>query len=226
MKRLMNFIEARVAAAYLKKTYPQVAAEIGRVVSATKMGYQNSKIPFWKNADLMRILEAYQPSRICEFGSGTTTASFNGWVKAKPDLRRGLTFESHPEWHRIVSEHIAFSENYTYVLSDVCAQGRAAEFREKPTSFDPDFVYIDAPPIVGDVEYNTDFLWIIDNLPLPRVFVIDVRYKTVSEMYRVFKERGFNYQLHVSREFPVELLGPKSDFRRGTDVRHSIFELP
>jgi hypothetical protein len=225
MKRIMNFIEARTSGTSLKKRYPQVVAEIENIVAATSMGYQNLKIPLWKNADLMRILEHYQPRRLCEFGSGTTTASFNAWVKVKPDTREGITFESHPQWYRIISDSIAFSEGYSYILSGVHQHGNAAAFHEKPTCLEPDFVYIDAPPIEGQVEYNSDFIWIIDNHPLPRVFVVDVRYKTVSEMYKVFKERSLNYRLYVSREFPVELLGPNADYELGKDVRHSIFEL-
>lgn len=225
MKRITNYIEARTSGAYLKKNYPQVVVEIEKVVEATTMGYKDLKIPLWKNADLMRILERYQPKRICEFGSGTTTASFNAWVKGKPDTRMGITFESHPQWYQIVSDSIKFSKNYSYILSGVHQNGVMAEFQEKPTGLEPDFVYIDAPPIEGQVEYNSDFIWIVDNHPLPNTFVIDVRYKTVAEMYKVFKRRNFNYTLYVSREFPVKLLGPNADYKRGNDVRHSVFEL-
>lgn len=222
--RIKNYCEARWCATKIHKNHPDIASEIKKIVSAG-MGYPSLKIPLWKNYDLIKILERYQPARICEFGSGTTTATFSSWIKLKPDTRSGITFESHPQWHRIVSGNVAFPENYTYILSDVCEKGSAAEFHEKPTSLEPDFVYIDAPPVDGQIQYNSDFVWIIDNHPLPRVFVVDSRYNSVSEMYKVFKERSLPYKLHVSREFPVELLGPNAEWERGSDVRHSIFVL-
>lgn len=225
MKRLINFIEAKIAGSYLKKNYPQVTRDIINIVAAARMGYTNLKIPLWKNADLMRILERYEPKLLCEFGSGTTTASFNAWVSLKPDLRRGVTLESHPHWYQVVSDNIAFSNSYSYVQSDIDQKGGAASFHVKPTYFEPDFVYIDAPPIEGNVEYNSDFIWIIDNHPLPRIFVVDSRYKTVVEMHKIFKQRGHNYKLYVSREFPVELLGAEAIYVVGKDIRHSIFEL-
>jgi hypothetical protein len=225
MKRLINFIEARTSGRYLKKSYPQAARDFKNIVADTRMGYPNLKIPLWKNADLMRILERYEPRCVCEFGSGTTTASFNAWVSLKSESRRGVTFESHPQWYRVVSNNIEFSNSYSYVLSDVDQHGDAASFHEKPWCFEPDFVYIDAPPIEGKVKYNSDFIWIIENQPLPRVFVVDVRYNTVVEMYKIFMRRGLNYKLYVSREFPVELLGADATYEVGKDVRHSIFEL-
>lgn len=222
IKRIMKSIEARMSGRYLKKNYPQVAEEIGQIMLATNMGYKNPKVPLWKNADLMRILERFQPDRICEFGSGTTTASFNAWIKKKSG-RSGITFESHAEWHRVISENVDFSDNYDYVLSETHRHDRVAEFQKRPTDFKPDFVYVDGPPLDGQAEYNADFLWIIDNLPLPKQWVIDIRYKTVVEMYKVFKERGLGYRLYVSRDFPVALLGSDSRYGYSKDIRHSMF---
>lgn len=225
MRRIKNFIEAKTAGSFLKKKYPRVARDIAGIVGTEGMGYPNLKIPLWKNADLMAILERYEPSRICEYGSGTTTATFNAWISQNPESRRGITFESHPGWHKIVTNNISFSSSYSYVLSEVDQNGVEASFHEKPTCLEPDFVYIDAPPIEGGVKYNSDFLWIIYNLPLPRVFVVDSRYQTVVEMYNFFKQHNYNYRLYLSRDFPVKILGNNANYVIGNDVRHSIFEL-
>ena len=225
IKRIFNYIEAKNSAAYLKKHYPRTVVDITNIVKSTNMGYENLKIPMWKNADLVRILERYNPSYICEFGSGTTTAIFNAWIDIDPDLRKAITFESHPTWYEILLANIKFSKNYIYILSSIDKLGSAASFHEKPTIFEPDFVYIDAPPIEGQIEYNSDFIWIINNYSLPKVFVVDVRYKTVAEMYKIFRQRNSNFKLYVSREFPVDLLGENANYQVGNDIRHSIFEL-
>jgi len=193
---------------------------LGQISSSSK----NSRQPI-KGYDLFILLDKYIPKKICELGSGTTSAIFSSW--SNKNNSEFVAYASFEKWTKVTIECIKhLSKNsdleILYVPSEISPDQSATRF-SKPIPVGSDFVYIDGPPCIletGKKVPNDDIILFFESGNKPKTIVIDGRLETVDLILN--HEYSSHYKFHPSYQYARmnnRLLDSLS-FRE-----HTIFEL-
>lgn len=196
----------------MRMRHPQLADDIGKLVGVMDDGYQIMRVPMWKNLHVLKHLLQYKPKSIVEFGSGTTTATFNYYLQKFNCL--ATTYESHPGWHELLQRTIPFGDGHSYLLRELSYGDNFSMFADEPPF--PDMVYVDGPPIDDTHVYNRDAIEMLERGARPKTIMFDVRVKTVLETEKYVLDHGLPYSLTVSANFPPHKAA------RSMDPRHSV----
>jgi hypothetical protein len=212
--RLKKRFDFEMAHREMRRLHPTLHADITKLVGVMRDGYQILRIPMKKNLDLLRYLQRYAPRSVVEFGSGTTTATFN-YFSGQSGCSV-VTLESHSGWYDLLKSQLSFGPDYDYRLASVRQEGGGSRFDVDPPF--AEFLYVDGPAVDQSQPFNVDAIALLRRGARPKAIVFDVRYDTARATHEYVATNGLPYRLIMAQSFP-----PAPGLRH-SDSRHSILE--
>jgi hypothetical protein len=180
--------------------------------------------PF-KGHDLWKILQRFQPRKIVELGSGTTSAVFAHYAQ-----RHGadyVCFEHNAQWAAITEKCLReaglIGSDSPIKVVEMAADDSASGF-VAPLPDDADLIYVDGPPcpIIGGVKKpNNDVPRLFERGGRPRCIVVDGRLETVDSIRRHPSAKGYSFEASYVYALRRRLWGEALRFRE-----HSIIFRP
>ena len=142
----------------------------------------------WREKDIIFLLNKYKPKNIIELGSGSSTFIFSQYCKEKNS--KLLSVDESKKWLELTKN--ALNINNLLPNTNIVLKESFIEKNSKGNSYqitlpkDIDLIYIDGPTdkVDGKRKPNLDILKLFNKSIFPKIIAIDVRFKTVLEIFK------------------------------------------
>lgn len=185
------------AARFTSSQTPKLLDAYAAFARAQQSGVPRQPFKGW---DIWMLLERFQPNKIVELGSGTTSAVFSLWSRTHgADY---VCFEHHADWAK-VTDHclreasLIEGESPIRVVEMQQREDGAAVGFSQPLPTDADFVYVDGPPCTlsdGRKVPNDDICRAFAKGVTPQTIVIDGRLQTVDFIREHLEGRRYGFE--------------------------------
>jgi hypothetical protein len=191
---------------YLSLFYPRI---VKIQFDARRNGGLAKSMQWIRLAEIIRLVKDFAPERICELGSGTSSAMFSTLCPGKTDV-----YEEDAYWLDRTRQHIGdLSKNINLFEAKRVVQEKDGElvcFYDMDHSRQYDFMYVDGPttevppefkgrPVKDPVGYipdiDVELFW--EKGVFPKVIAIDTRRATVRRLLE--KSKG-KYKIYLKSD--------------------------